>query len=109
MMTLLWLVANIGGMALYLHLASELWVKPGTEGQPGGSGDAFYWFLMLVPIIWFFALLDAIVVVLAIWKMKSIWRLTIITLCLGMFVSWRLVIRYDHSRSLRVVDPIYSR
>ena len=45
----LWVILNILGMALYIHLGMALWVRPGEEGTPGGPGDAFYWILTLVP------------------------------------------------------------
>jgi hypothetical protein len=47
--SLIWVILNLVGMLTFLRLAAELWVLPGEEGLPGGPGDPFYWFFLLVP------------------------------------------------------------
>ena len=46
-----WPALNLAGMALYLRLASTLWPFPGEENLPGAAGDAFFWFLEIVPLL----------------------------------------------------------
>lgn len=47
----IWIVLNLMGMATYLWLGSDLWTIPGDEGLPGGPGDAFYWFFLMLPVL----------------------------------------------------------
>ena len=54
----IWLLANASGIVSYLLLASALWVRPSEQGTPGSPDDAFYWFVVLVPILVIFALVN---------------------------------------------------
>lgn len=105
----LWVLVNLLGIALYLYLASSLWVQPGTEGEPGGPGDAFYWLICLLPFRVAFTIFN-------LWAAVALFRrrrqrsesiyLTIILLV--MVVLWLGVFRYDQSLSQRVIDPRYT-
>jgi|GEM_PF-6071296 len=36
----LWVVANLIGMALFLHLATQTWIEPELANEPGASGES---------------------------------------------------------------------
>jgi hypothetical protein len=49
--TALWLAGNLGGVAVYLLLASRLWPPAELRGTPDaiGPGDPFIWASTVVP------------------------------------------------------------
>jgi hypothetical protein len=100
---------NIGGMALYLYLASSLWVRPGEEGTPGGPGDAFYWLFILVPTLGAFLLID-LVALLAILFERRGKALTKALVIWGTIAAlWAMALAFDHHKAFRIIDSQYSR
>jgi hypothetical protein len=106
---LVWVAINVAGLSVYLWLASSLWVLPGEEGQPGGPGDAFYWFFVLVPILVGFLVANLIVLFVIIRRARVAPREWIALLWWLVAVAlWVGAIAYDQHRSVRHVDPRYS-
>src|SRR3954470_3713706 len=84
----LWLALNVLGMTAYLKLASTLWVRPGEEGSPGGPGDAFYWLLVLVPVLAVFVVLNSIVLAAIVRRPRAPGRRVALALWLAVAVPW---------------------
>jgi hypothetical protein len=99
-----WVPLNVAGMAVFLRLASALWVWPGDEGMPGGPGDAFYWLFMLVPILITFLVANMIALVLAWRRTSGRARHIMVAICLGIAVAWVGAIAFDHYKSYRVIN-----
>lgn len=48
----LWLVANLLGIALFLHFAIPTWIEPELANEPGAGGGAFMvWGISALPIL----------------------------------------------------------
>lgn len=53
----LWVLANLGGMALFLYLAVQTWIEPELANEPGAGGGAFMvWGLSALPVFLVFLL-----------------------------------------------------
>ena len=95
-------------MTLYLWLASALWVSPGDEGTPGGPGDAFYFFLVLVPLFLAFVVANAVFLFFILREVRlSKGKLTL-TISLVLATLWFATVAFDHKKSFRIVEPQYS-
>ncbi len=104
----LWLALNLLGMAVYLKLASALWVRPGEEGTPGGPGDAFYWLLILVPVLAIFAVLNSIVLSVIVRRPRALGRGVALALWLAVAVLWIGAVAMDQLHSVRHIDAQYG-
>ena len=100
----LWIVCNAVGMTAYLYLASTLWVLPGEEGLPGGPGDAFYWFLILVPILVAFMAGNLVVLAVIAWRRRGRQRLVAAGVWVVIAVLWIGTVAADQQRSFRHID-----
>jgi hypothetical protein len=96
------------GMVAYLKLASALWVRPGEEGTPGGAGDAFYWLLILVPILVGFFLLNSLALFAIIRRMRPVGRRLALALWFAVAAMWIGVVVVDHFESFRRIDAQYG-
>lgn len=104
----LWLSLNVLGMAVYLKLASALWVRPGEEGTPGGPGDVFYWLLVLIPILAGFFVLNSIALAVVVRRLRVIGRRVALTLWLAVATLWIGAVVIDHLHSVRYIDAQYG-
>jgi hypothetical protein len=104
-----WLAANLIGMGTYLFLASVLWVAPKDQGTPGGPGDAFVWFLTVVPVMLLFAVVNLIALYKAIKVYFQHKQLVPILLWIIVCSFWGNVLLFDHIKSMRFVDPQYAQ
>ena len=53
----LWLLANLLGMGLFLHLAVPTWIEPELANEPGASGGEFIvWGTSALPVFLLFML-----------------------------------------------------
>ena len=95
-------------MGLYLYLASALWVYPGTEGEPGGPGDAFYWFFALLPILVIYLIVNSIALVAIVRRMRTTGKKTPLLIWLVVVLLWLSTVVYDHHRAFRVINAEYS-
>ena len=105
----IWIVVNIAGIPLYLWLASTLWVKPGTEGQPGGPGDAFYWLFILIPFNAVIAVLDLVAVYFIFFRKRSSTDKVVLSIVWLLLVAlWFATNVYDNRKAYRVISPEYA-
>jgi hypothetical protein len=104
----IWLALNLCGMGAYLWLASALWVKPGTEGEPGGPGDAFYWLFLLVPILGSFLILDLATLFVILFQRRGFALKVALAWWAATAVLWISVVAFDHHKAFRVISPEYS-
>ena len=104
----LWIALNVLGMAVYLKLASALWVRPGEEGTPGGPGDAFYWLLVLVPVLAVFAVLNFIALTAIVRRARALGRRVALALWLAVAVLWIGAAVMDHLHSVRHIEARYG-
>ena len=104
----LWPAINFAGMALYLYLASDLWVYPGEGGEPGGSGDAFYWLFILVPILVAYSAINLVALITIVRRKRITKNSRPLVFWLVIAVFWVVTVIYDHHRAFRVVDEKYS-
>jgi len=104
-----WAGFNVAGMAMYLWLASDLWVRPGEEGLPGGPGDAFYWFFVMLPILAGFLILEAATLLYIVIKVPRPVRRAVVILWLVVVGLWGATLAYDHHRGVRAIDAKYAR
>ncbi len=101
----LWIVLNLAGMLIYLWLASDLWTVPGEEGLPGGPGDAFYWVLMLAPILLIFLTVNLLALYAIIRKTRRTGRLSSLGVWVIVAGLWMITNGYDNHRSFRIICP----
>jgi hypothetical protein len=104
----LWLALNVLGMAVYLKLASALWVRHGEEGTPGGPGDAFYWLLILVPVLAVFATLNSIALTAIVRRPRALGRRVALALWLAVAGLWVGAVVIDQLHSVRHIDAQYG-
>ena len=53
----IWVIANLIGMALFLHLAVQTWIEPELANEPGaGGGEGIVWGTSALPIFLLFML-----------------------------------------------------
>ena len=105
----IWMIFNIAGMALYLWLASSLWVRPGEEGTPGGPGDAFYWLFLLVPTLGAFLLIDLAALLVILFQRRGQALKKALILWGTIAALWSIVVAFDHHKGFRNIDSQYSR
>lgn len=101
----IWIVLNFIGMATYLRLGSALWTIPGDEGLPGGPGDAFYWFFLMIPVLLAYLVFDLISLSAIIKRVRQTGQLNSLYIWLAIAIVWIVTIRYDNLRSFRVICP----
>ncbi len=99
-----WILLNAIGMVVYLYLASTLWLLPGEEGLPGGPGDAFYWLLVLVPILLAFLLFNLVVYAVIAWRRRGRHRLVAAAVWCVVALLWIGTVAVDQQRSFRTID-----
>lgn len=104
----LWLGVNVLGIAIYLYLASALWVRPGEEGTPGGAGDAFYWLGILVPILSGFVVLNVTVLTVIVLRLKALRRRVALAFWFAVAFLWAGAVVVDHVRAFREIDAKYA-
>ena len=104
----LWLSLNVLGMVVYLKLASALWVRPSEEGTTGGPGDAFYWLLILIPILAGFFILNSIALAAIVRRLRVIGQRVALTLWLAVATLWIGAVVVDHLHSVRYIDAQYG-
>jgi hypothetical protein len=104
---IIWTILNLAGMALYLYLAAPLWVLPGEEGQPGGPGDPFYSFFILMPILVSYLTLN-ISALLVLWFKSNVIQRSSIGIWIMVAALWIFTVAYDYSRSTRIIDGQYG-
>jgi len=100
-----WTILNLLGMAVFLRLASELWVLPGEDNLPGGPGDAFYWFFVLVPVLLGYLTLNLIALVVIVKRARETRAKMRIYVWGSVAILWLMVFRYDNIRSFRDIAP----
>jgi ABC-type Na+ efflux pump permease subunit len=101
----IWIVLNLIGMGTYLRLGSELWTVPGDEGLPGGPGDPFYWFFLMLPILLVYLVFNLISLSAIIERVRQTGRLNSLYVWLTIAMFWIVTFRYDNLRSFRVICP----
>ncbi|MDQ0586101.1 hypothetical protein [Variovorax paradoxus] len=104
----LWLAANVLGMAVYLKLASALWVVPSEEGMPGGPGDAFYWLFFLVPVLAAFTLVNSMALFIVVSRFRRSGGRVALVVWLAVAVLWAGTVVIDHQRQVRYIDAEFS-
>ena len=99
-----WVACNAVGMLVYLYLASTLWLLPSEHGLPGGPGDAFYWLMILVPVLLTF--LSGNLVVLAVIALRRRGRQRLVATAVSGVVAllWVGTVAVDQERSFRHID-----
>jgi hypothetical protein len=105
---IIWTTLNLVGMVLYLYLAASLWVKPGEEGMPGGPGDAFYFFLLLVPILLGYFALNTVALIVILRRKSNAHKRISIWIWMIVAVMWIFIYAYSHSRTIRTIDAQYG-
>lgn len=100
-----WTLLNLLGMAVFVRLASELWILPGEENLPGGPGDAFYWLFVLVPILLGYLTLNLIALVVIVKRAQESRTKMRIYVWGAVAILWLMVFRYDYIRSFRDIAP----
>lgn len=101
----IWIVLNLIGMAAYLRLGSDIWTVPGDEGLPGGSGDAFYWFFRMLPVLLVYLPFNLIALSAIIERLRQTGRLNSLYIWLAIAILWIVTYRYDSLRAFRVICP----
>lgn len=102
-----WIIFNLLGMAGYLTLASRLWVPAAEFGQPGGPGDAFYIALVLWPYLLAFAVLNFIVLVVIVSRVKRDRRSYDAAIWLTVSIMWIAVLFLDRYLAFNIVELRY--
>jgi uncharacterized membrane protein YhdT len=105
----IWLSMNLLGMALYLVVASTLWVRPEDQGMPGGPGDAFAWLCTVVPVLFIFVIINAIALFRVIAEYRRTRNIVPALLWIIVFSVWLNVLLFDHIKSVRYVDLKYAQ
>lgn len=108
-LTYAWLAANFVGMGIYLVLASVLWVAPEDQGTPGGPGDAFVWFLTIVPVTLLFAIVNLVALYRVVKEYRQGKQLIPILLWVIVCSFWGNVLLFDQLKSMRFVDSQYAQ
>jgi hypothetical protein len=92
-------------MCAYLWFASDLWISSEEFGESGGPGDAFYVMFVLVPFLLVFALLDAAVLIVIIWRAyrSSRWPRTLCT-WVAIMSLWTAVIAIDRLKAFNIIN-----
>lgn len=93
-------------MAVYLKLASPLWVPVAEFGQPGGPGDAFRVALLLWPLLFSLALLDLMVLV-CILRRGVNGRATALAIWSAVIALWLATYLLDRLAAFNIVDRAY--
>ncbi len=104
----LWALLNVAGMILFLRVGSALWVPPGEEGMPGGPGDAFYFFLIMVPILLAFLVLDVVALGWILFRTPRAERLARSVLWLAVATLWCAAVGFDLYKGFRTINPEYG-
>lgn len=104
--SLIWLILNLVGILTFLRLAAELWVLPGEEGLPGGPGDPFYWFFLLVPFQLIFLAVNFYVLYVIVKHRSEPSIKKRVCLWIAVSILWIIVAAYDHHRGFREIDPL---
>ncbi|MDO8329511.1 MAG: hypothetical protein Q7T36_03485 [Fluviicoccus sp.] len=103
---IIWAVANVSGIAIYLRNSVALWPTPEDQGFPGGPGDGLYWLLCVAPFLFLFAIVNATALIHLIRTRRSSSMHRFFAWLLIVFV-WFLTVAYSEHRS-RHVSPEYS-
>ena len=94
----LWVVANLIGMASFLHLAGQTWIEPELTNEPGaGGGEFIVWGTSALPVFLIFMLAHFGFGVAADQKRRRSggWRGNIFV---GItFVGWVAIFLYDNA------------
>ena len=94
-------------MALYLKVASPLWV-PGAEfGQPGGPGDAFRVALLLWPLLLLFAVLDLVALACIIRRGFGGRNAAALVIWSTIVAMWLATYLLDRLAAFNIVDRAY--
>jgi hypothetical protein len=101
----IWIALNLIGMAAYLRLGSDLWTNLGDEGPPGGPGDAFYWFFLMVPVLLAYLVFNLISLSAIVERVRQTGRLKSLYIWVAIAPLWIVTFRYDNLRSFRVICP----
>ena len=96
-----WLIANVVGIIAFLLLGSALWVSPSEEGTPGGPGDGFYFFFLLVPILLSFSVVNLIALIVATRRAIRLRTFIPVLLALSVLLAWAAAVSFDRYKSLR--------
>ena len=83
-------------------------MRPGEEGTPGGPGDAFYWLLVLVPVLAVFVVLNSIALTAIVQRPRALGRRVALALWLAVAVLWVGAVVTDHLHSVRHLDAQYG-
>ncbi|CAN7731466.1 hypothetical protein LJR069_006372 [Variovorax paradoxus] len=102
----LWIAVNLLGMAVYLKLASALWVVSGEEGMPRGPGDAFYWLFFLVPVLAAFTLMNSMALLIILSRFRRYGGRVALAVWFAVAVLWAGTVVIDHQR--QVIDAEFS-
>ena len=103
--TPIWIVLNLIGMATYLRLGLDFWTIPGDKGLPGGPGNAFYWFFLMLPVLLAYLVINLISLSAIIERVRQTGRLNALYIWLAIAVLWIVTFRYDRLRCFRVICP----
>ena len=101
-----WVVTNIIGIGLYLALASRLWPTSGEENTPGGPGDAFFYFIVIGPILLFFLAANVVTLFRLIWRSSE--KRSVLGLWIVMALFWIAAVLIDHGQGVRLISPDYT-
>lgn len=96
-------------MPVYLALASALWVTPSEQGQPGGPGDGFYWFMLLVPIVGLVTIINLVVLFRLLFQYRVNRSPVPLLLWLIVMLAWGNVLLFDHMKAVRYIDSKYAQ
>jgi hypothetical protein len=100
-----WIVLNLVGMATYLRLGAAIWRVPGDDGLPGGPGDAFYWFFMMLPVLLAYLVFNVISLFPICKRVRETGLLNSLYIWLAIASIWIVTFCYDNLRSFLVICP----
>lgn len=101
----IWMLINLAGMGVYLRLASEIWAVPGEEGLPGGPGDPFYWFFVLLPFLFVYLTINLIALYAIIKRTRKTGNISSLCTWITVAVLWIATNTYDNHRLFRNICP----